>query len=221
MACSFQLKQVLVLPPLPKEQAHLEIWQGNGDFRWGKQWWAPFGRAIVRRSRVSIAQDSSRGLGFSFPSLNLKSFTSALVNLILISLFCSSFVWICLNSSSCILRKLSSYSFDFSCCKEATQAKQQPDWEGRSGGLELASPVMQEIISMIFISWLVYLGGERTLIFPKPSAHFSSTHSWFWTESLILRNTRNLCPLPNPNSLIILEKYPRQSLYPWRVSTEA
>lgn len=79
-------------------------------------------------------------------------------------------------------------------------------WTGKGGAGDWNRPLLwcTEIIWMIFITWLVYLGRGGALIFPKPSAHFSSTYSWLGTEFVILRNTRNIMFLPSSTSSSLL-----------------
>lgn len=130
-------------PPTPSQETGPPGGTTGGNLGWGKQWWASFGTAAARRRCASIAQASARGLGFLFSPQKLRPLTSAWANLILISLFCSGFVWLCLSNSSSSSRKpVSTTPLNFRAAKKQPRQNQQLDWEGRSQGLELASPVM-------------------------------------------------------------------------------
>lgn len=211
-------------PPTPAQGTGPPGDATRDNFGWGKQWWAPFGRAAARRPSASIAQASARGLGFSFSPQKLKPFASAWANLILISLFCSGFAWLCLSSSSSSSGNSVSppAPLNFLAAKRQPRQNQQLDWEGRSGGLELASPVMHRNNLNDFHNLTGLPGGRGTLIFPKPSAHFSSTYSSLGTESVILRNPRSIKSLPprNPQFPVSPAKCPGSSLCPFRGSTE-
>lgn len=113
-----------VSPPTPTQGTGPPAYVTRDDFGWGKQWWAPFGRAAAR-NHASIAQASTRALEFLFSPQILKPLTSAWANLILVSLFCSVFVWLGPSSSNSSSRNpVSPLIFlNFTCCKEAIQAK--------------------------------------------------------------------------------------------------
>lgn len=138
--CSFWQHQILVLPPLPKEQVHQEMWLG---IIWmGKTVMSSIWQSCSHQKAWSIGQASDRCLGFSFSPQNSKPLKSSWANLFLISLFCSDFVWLCLSISSSRNAVTPPAPLNFPAAKKQPRQNQQLDWEGRSGGLQMDFPVM-------------------------------------------------------------------------------